>query len=213
MFVKQIQLCHIREIMRPLHITYRTGPQHRRIVWRGHRFTGCCLAYLLSFPWNSGAKLIQQVEVKNQKTCGSTSQQHITCHFEEGSKLNSPLSIETSLNSPNSNEPLYRVANQEDNNRLEKQMDRNIVKFREGRMPFLCLEWEKHEWHRLRSNWLYNCVAEDKLQVLMAKPGTSHWCAHSQGQVYTALYWEDCRQQVKKTNYSSLFTPVRLHLK
>lgn len=42
-------------------------------------------------------------------------------------------------------------------------MDRNIVKLTKGRS--LCLGWEKHEQYRLRSNWLYNCDAEDKLEV------------------------------------------------
>lgn len=61
-------------------------------------------------------------------------------------------------------------------------MDRNIMKFRKGRS--LRLGWEKHEWYRLRSNWLYNFVAEDKLEVLVAKLGTSHQGAHSKGQLY-----------------------------
>lgn len=62
-------------------------------------------------------------------------------------------------------------------------MDRNIMKFRKDRR--LCLEWEKHEWYRPRSNWLYNCLAEDKPEVLV---GTSHKCTHSKDQVYTDLY-------------------------
>lgn len=123
MFAEQIQVCHITERMRPLHVTYRTGPQHRAIVWRGHIFPGCCLAYLLSFPWNSGAKLIQQVEVKNQKTCRST-YQLATHNLSFWGVQQIKFSIinwddgmhSISLNSPNSNEPLvklkYRVANQ-----------------------------------------------------------------------------------------------------